>query len=539
MVEIKLLFTSVGRRVELIQAYKKAAEQCGVNLSIYGTDISTSAPALQFCDYSEIVCRIKDINYIPSLLQICKREHVNAIIPTIDTDLLLLSQNRKKFEEFGTKVIISQEDKIALCRDKRLTFDFFVSCGLMSPATFDDYLKYDHGFPAFIKPKDGSSSIDAFKVNSESELKTYAEKIKDYIIQPFISGEEYTVDIFCDFEGNPIFITPRKRLAVRSGEVLKTEIVVDDNIEKEMLMLISKFKPCGAITVQLIHDIKSDRNYYIEINPRYGGGAPLSIKAGADSPKAMISLLLGCQEKYHKNAARGGLIFSRYDQSICVTNINDNSNIKAVIFDLDDTLYSEKEYVISGFHSICNAFPEIENCFDKLCEAFNKGKPAIDYFLKSEGIYSEESKQKCLSIYRSHIPNIHLYDGVEEIFKVLRDKKIKIGIITDGRPEGQRNKIYALGLDKLVDEIIITDEIGGVKFRKPNDIAFRIMQVKMETEFYNMAYVGDNINKDFIAPKKLGMKSILFKNIDGLYANDATDKNIIVIDNIKNLLSIL
>lgn len=213
--------------------------------------------------------------------------------------------------------------------------------------------------------------------------------------------------------------------------------------------------------------------------------------------------------------------------------------LKAVIFDLDDTLYSEKEYVISGFHEVSKAFPEIENCFDKLCEAFNKDKSAIDYFLKTEGIYSDQNHKKCLSIYRSHIPNIHLYDGVEEIFKVLRDKKIKIGIITDGRPEGQRNKIYALGLDKLVDEIIITDEIGGVNFRKPNDIAFRIMQVKMEVAFYNMAYVGDNINKDFVAPKKLGMESILFKNTDGLYVNNATDENILGIDNMKNLPSIL
>lgn len=76
---------------------------------------------------------------------------------------------------------------------------------------------YSQGYPCFIKPKDGSSSIDAYKVENEEELYSFAERVADYIVQPFIEGREYTVDILCDFEGNPIYVTPRERLAVRSG----------------------------------------------------------------------------------------------------------------------------------------------------------------------------------------------------------------------------------------------------------------------------------------------------------------------------------
>ena len=223
------------------------------------------------------------------------REAVDCLIPTIDTDLLLLAENKRHFESIGTKVLISAANKVRLCRDKNFTADYFRSLGLKSPRPVNSVEKYESelekgcvGFPAFIKPKDGSSSIDAYKVDNLEDLKLYAEKIGDYIIQPFIAGREYTIDIFCDYEGNPVYITPRERLAVRAGEVLKTKITQDDTMIAEMQVLISDFKPCGQITVQLIREETTGDDYYIEINPRFGGGAPLSIKAGADSAKAVI-----------------------------------------------------------------------------------------------------------------------------------------------------------------------------------------------------------------------------------------------------------
>ena len=315
---MKILFTSVGRRVELMQAFKNAANELGVDLTIIGADITDSAPALFFCDETKIVCRIREPEYIPQLLDICEQENVDCLIPTIDTDLLLLAENKEKFEAIGTKVLISAVDKVKLCRDKRFTADYFISLGLKSPLPVDDVEKYASGYPAFIKPKDGSSSVDAYKVEKEEDLRTYANKINDYIIQPFISGREYTIDIFCDYEGNPVYITPRERLAVRAGEVLKTQLCQDDTKIVEMKTLCADYKPCGQITVQLIQDETTGDNYYIEINPRFGGGAPLSIKAGADSAKAVIRMLNGETLTYVEKAARNKATYSRFDQSICV-----------------------------------------------------------------------------------------------------------------------------------------------------------------------------------------------------------------------------
>ena len=196
---------------------------------------------------------------------------------------------------------------------------------------------------------------------------------------------------------------------------------------------------------------------------------------------------------------------------------NHIEGLKAVVFDLDDTLYSEKEYVRSGYRKIAEVLPEVENVAEKLWTLFETKRPAIDELLKMENIQPEEVKQACLHVYRHQIPDIHLYEGVAEMLKEFRENNLKLGIITDGRPEGQRAKLQVLGLEKLVDHIIVTDEFGGPEFRKPNPIAFQTMKEKLGVEYNEMCYLGDNIKKDFIVPQQLGMRSIRFLNKDGLY----------------------
>lgn len=516
MKTIRILFTGIGRRVELMQAFRQAANRLNVILKLYGADMAGTAPALAFCDYTRKVCGIRDADYIPQLLRICEADHIDLLIPTIDTDLLVLSQNVAKFDEIGTKVLISKPDKIAICRDKNYTADFFESCDLKAPRTVNDYQLYHGPYPCFIKPKDGSSSINAFKVENESELKVYAEQIGDYIVQPFIEGTEYTVDIFCDYEGNPLFITPRIRVAVRAGEVLKTEIAMDEKIIEECRKLIAGFQPCGPMTVQLIRQNKTDDDYYIEINPRFGGGAPLSMKAGARSAEAILKLLSGEKVEY-SDVIDDGAVYSRFDQSVCTAEGKRKQPILGVIFDLDDTLYSEKQYVRSGYKAVAKLLGD-EALADRLWTYFENGKPAIDEILNELSCIGR--KEECLEAYREQIPEITLYDGVVDLILELKSKGIKVGIITDGRVSGQKRKLQALGLDKLIDDIIITDELGGTQFRKPCDIAFRIMQCRWGLPFEQMVYVGDNAEKDFQAPKQLGMRALYFKNEDGLYFTD-------------------
>ena len=505
---MNILFTGVGRRIELLQAFRNAALVLNKELKIYGADMAGTAPALAYCDFTRRVVAMKDPGYIQNLLDICVADRIDLLIPTIDTDLLVLAENKERFEALGTRVMISAPDKIRICRDKNNTSQFFVDCGLHAPMPVNDRKEYRSGFPAFIKPKDGSSSINAFKVENEEELEVYAGQVEDYIVQPFVSGKEYTIDIFCDWNGNPISIVPRERLQVRAGEVLKTKIELDQIMIEESRKLCAAFKPCGPMTVQLIRD-NAGIDWYIEINPRFGGGAPLSMKAGARSAEAILKLMNGDETGEYQIA--DGAIYSRFDQSVCIT--EGKGQIKGVIFDLDDTLYSEKEYVKSGYKAVSDYLGG--GYEDKLWSFFEARKPAIDELMRDLG--REDEKAEVLKVYRSHKPDIHPYSGVAEMIAELKEKGIKVGIITDGRPEGQRNKLKSLGLD--IDDVIITDELGGIQFRKPCDIAFRIMATRWRLNPADIVYVGDNPAKDFQAPQQLGMRSICFNNPEGLYSS--------------------
>lgn len=296
-------------------------------------------------------------------------------------------------------------------------------------------------------------------------------------------------------------------MQVRAGEVLKTKICMDRIMIEESKKLCAAFKPCGPMTVQLIRD-KDDVDWFIEINPRYGGGAPLSMKAGARSAETVLKLLED-ETVDREQQISDGAIYSRFDQSVCIEE-GCNFKIKGIIFDLDDTLYSEKEYVRSGFHAVSEYLGGGHE--DKLWQYFEDGKPAIDALVKEIGL--ADKKQKCLEIYRNHKPDIQPYPGVREMFEELKHKGIKVGVITDGRPEGQRNKLEALGIS---ENFIITDELGGVQFRKPCDMAFRIMSMRWQFDPSEIIYVGDNPSKDFQGPRQIGMKSIWFNNQDGLY----------------------
>ena len=316
-----ILILSAGRRVELVNCFKNARDRLGIKGNIVAADCSELAPALYFADMNEIVPRISEGDkYIESIISICNNLDIALIVPTIDTELLLLAENREKIENASNaRVLISSETVISTCRNKKNTQAFLEKHGFLVPKMFTDKELDDEKtrsklkFPLFIKPLDGSSSINAYKVNNLTELDTYRELIDEPMVQDFMEGTEYTVDVFLDFDSHIITIVPRIRMATRSGEIAKGMIIRDRDIMRDVTRLMQILKPIGHITVQCM---KTKRGIeYIEINPRFGGGAPMSIMAGADSCENIYRLLAGEKLEYNENF-RDHLTFLRFDQSI-------------------------------------------------------------------------------------------------------------------------------------------------------------------------------------------------------------------------------
>jgi carbamoyl-phosphate synthase large subunit len=318
MNENNIFILSAGRRVELVQCFQSAARRLKIKSNIIAGDCSDTAPAIYFADKKCILPRISEPNYIDSIIDVCGKEKVSLIVPTIDTDLLLLSEQKEYIEsKTNAIVLISRPEVVEICRDKIKTQEFLVSKGFHTPKTYkhDELEQGNIIFPLFIKPKSGSSSINAFKVNNKQELKFYMNIIEDPIVQDFIEGEEYTVDVFLDFESNILTIVPRLRIATRSGEISKGKIVKDREIIDNIKLLMEELKPIGHITVQLMKTKKGIE--YIEINPRFGGGAPMSIRSGADSCEYIYRIIMGEKLEYNENY-RDDIIFLRFDNSICL-----------------------------------------------------------------------------------------------------------------------------------------------------------------------------------------------------------------------------
>lgn len=314
--DINILILSVGRRVELIKCFKEAAKIKNIKSNIVTADISKTAPAIYFGDKNYIVPRIGEEGYLESIIDICNKEDIKLIVPTIDTELRILSEYKEFIEEeTNAKVLVSNKRVIDICRNKKNTNKFFEenNFGVPSEITLNDIKEGKYKFPLFIKPLDGSSSINAFKVNNEKELSFFNEYITKPIIQEFIEGKEYTIDAFIDFDGKPITIVPRERVAIRSGEISKGKIIKDRDLINEVKKVIEILKPIGHITFQCMKTI--DGIKFIEINPRFGGGAPMSIKAGANSPLNLYKLLLGEKLDYNEDYI-DNMIALRFDDSI-------------------------------------------------------------------------------------------------------------------------------------------------------------------------------------------------------------------------------
>ncbi|MEG1410476.1 MAG: HAD-IA family hydrolase [Romboutsia sp.] len=202
--------------------------------------------------------------------------------------------------------------------------------------------------------------------------------------------------------------------------------------------------------------------------------------------------------------------------------------IKAVIFDLDDTLISEKEFIRSGYKEVARSICEKHELdkklvYDLLLDTFERdSKNVFNRVLDKLNIdYEKEDIRKLVDIYRGHKPDISLYEDAKCIIETLHGREIKLGIITDGYGVTQRNKLEVLDIDDYFEHIIVTDELGR-EYWKPHEKAYQVMRNKLELDYEEMVYVGDNVSKDFVTANRLGMNTVFISREEGVYTGTKT-----------------
>lgn len=316
-----ILFTSIGRRVSLVQHHRKVFSDLGLKGKLVGADMLFSAPAIHVVDGKYRVCRVTDEDYIPQLLDICEKEDIDLLIPLIDTELVVLAENKERFKEVGITALVSDPDVIRITMDKYDTHKFLTERGFDVPKVINLNEALDRDdieYPLLMKPARGSASIGVTKIESREDLIFFKDRIPDPILQEYLDGDEYTLDVLVDFDGKVRCVVPRKRLEVRAGEVSKGMTVKDERIIMTGKRVVEALKgSLGPITVQGF--LTSDGKFKItEINPRFGGGHPLTIAAGADYPRWIIEMMLGRDPDIAIDGWEDGLVMLRYDEAIFV-----------------------------------------------------------------------------------------------------------------------------------------------------------------------------------------------------------------------------
>ncbi|CAM4075586.1 ATP-grasp domain-containing protein [Kerstersia similis] len=314
---MNILITCAGRRHYLVEFFKDFVGSTG---SIIGTDMSPYAPALAACDKSILCHSVSHPDYINQLIEICLTEKINYIFSVNDLELALLAENKEIIKQkSGAIAVVSNRDAIEIAADKYKTHEFFEQCGIPSPKTYislgeaKEALKKDTiHFPLIIKPRWGSASISIIKVSAASELdsayQTCIEAVKNsilnhfspdnsVIIQEFIEGQEYGIDILNSLNSEYIGYCSKKKLAMRSGETDKSTPIKDERFDDPVKKIAQTLKHIGNLDCDVLE--RDGKLYFLELNPRFGGGYPFTHYAGANH----ISLLLTADSVTNKSKA--------------------------------------------------------------------------------------------------------------------------------------------------------------------------------------------------------------------------------------------
>lgn len=292
MNRINVLITAASRRVGLVRAFRRAVEDLGGG-KVVTTDINALSPALYFGHRNHIVPLTTDPQYIPIIESICDVDNVDLIVPTIDDELPLFGRLRSRFEDLGIWVAASEEQAALTANDKLLTYEFAVEHGISAPRTrlarsFD----YDNvSYPVIVKPRFGRGSIHVFEARDESELRFFEGYVPDAVVQDYLSGVEFTVDVCSDFEGRVISIVPRERLVIRAG-VSDRGITRRNRAVMDFACHVAEsLNLTGPSNIQCKWDGRDVG--LIEVNPRFSGGIPLTIESGANFPAWLLEMRAG------------------------------------------------------------------------------------------------------------------------------------------------------------------------------------------------------------------------------------------------------
>ena len=292
MKPLNILMTAGSRRVPLVHAFRNALRTTAAGGRIVVTDVNPLSPAVHVADRAYRVPMANDPGYLTELLAICNAERIRLVVPTIDDELPIVGAAVEQFRALGAIVACSTAATSTLCNDKYATCRHLRDAGVRAADTWlPADLPADAKLPLFIKPRGGRGAVGAFPLRSKRELDFFVGYVDAPVIQEYLDGPEFTIDVLCDFDGQPLSIVPRERVVIRSGVMDRGRTVKNPRLIELARLACVAIPFAGPLNIQC--RMKGGEPVIFEINPRFSGGIPLTIEAGADFPRMLVRLAVG------------------------------------------------------------------------------------------------------------------------------------------------------------------------------------------------------------------------------------------------------
>ena len=311
---MNILLTSVGRRSYLVEYFKQALGSSGY---VFGANSEAETSGMVGADKAFIVPKVNSSEYIPVLLKICQENQVRLVISLFDIDLPYLSAAKSQFEAVGVTLMVSDPFVIDVANDKWKTFEFLQNNKIKTPLTFKQLSMFKFGFsngeikfPVIVKPRWGMGSMAIYQADTFEEVAFFVSYIQKQItnsylsilskqeidesvlIQEFVPGIEYGIDILNDLEAEHVVTVVKQKMAMRSGETDGAVVVNNEKVEKLANRVGESLRHIGNLDIDILLDPKSGKPSVLEFNARFGGGYPFSHLAGVNFPRVLIDMVL-------------------------------------------------------------------------------------------------------------------------------------------------------------------------------------------------------------------------------------------------------
>ena len=304
---LNILFLGGAKRVSLAEKFIDEGKKMGIDVKIFSYELDENVP-ISFVGEIIIGLRWKDPNLYMHLIEVIGAKKIDIVLPFLDYATIVSARLKNLIQQKDVFIPVSDENLCEVFFDKQLVNEWCMQNGINVPSNNGKY-------PLIAKPIHGSASKGILVLATPLDLNILANK-EDYLIQQFVNGNEYSVDIYISTEDKEIIsIVPRKRLETQGGESIRSVTIKEERLINFSREIIKKTNLIGPLTLQLIENAETQELYFMEINPRFGGGVLNSIFSGANSPMYLLNDFYKIKNTYNGDWTDKFLMIRRFSEN--------------------------------------------------------------------------------------------------------------------------------------------------------------------------------------------------------------------------------